>query len=255
MSIHSSDCDCNAKGLERELGAWRTSEFDNSGTASGISRSRLNEIQDRSWTGSRADGLDGTTLCMGCKQHSREVVPFGEVCLGRNHSEDGAKLNMRWMRGVFVGNLDRTDEFLLFKPTGAMKTRCVRRLEGDNAWDSQFLNLCLGSPWYATARSTNQKPTIQQKDEFESGRRAKTVCLRQNILDKCGRTSGCPGCVGIGQHTEEGRARIEQEMVKKGDAIKLETYGNHEELCKRLMSVSRRGKLVNQMSIQAGRQA
>ena len=59
VSIHKSNCDCNAKGLERELGAWRTSEFDNSGTASRISRSRLNEIQDRSWTGSHADGLDG----------------------------------------------------------------------------------------------------------------------------------------------------------------------------------------------------
>ena len=37
-SIHSSDCACKAKRLERELGAWRTSEFDNSGTASGISK-------------------------------------------------------------------------------------------------------------------------------------------------------------------------------------------------------------------------
>ena len=37
-------------------------------------------------------------------------MPFEEVCLGRNQSEDGAKLNMRWMRGVFVGKLDRTDE-------------------------------------------------------------------------------------------------------------------------------------------------
>ena len=45
------------------------------------------------------------------KDYTGEVVPFGEVCLGRNHSEDGAKLNMRWMRGVFVGKLDRTDEF------------------------------------------------------------------------------------------------------------------------------------------------
>ena len=43
-------------------------------------------------------------------------MPFGEVCLGRNHSEDGAKLNMRWMRGVFVGKLDRTDEFWLLTP-------------------------------------------------------------------------------------------------------------------------------------------
>ena len=60
------------------------------------------------------------------------------------------------MRGVFVGKLDRTDEFLLLTPTGAMKTRCVRRLEGDIAWNLQFLNLCVGSPWDATARSTQQ---------------------------------------------------------------------------------------------------
>ena len=63
-----------------------------------------------------------------------------------------SKLNMRWMRGVFVGKLDRTDEFLLLTPTGAMKTRCVRRLEGDDAWNLEFLNLCVGSPWNATAR-------------------------------------------------------------------------------------------------------
>ena len=32
------------------------------------------------------------------KDYTGEVVPFGETCLGRNHSVDGAKLNMRWMR-------------------------------------------------------------------------------------------------------------------------------------------------------------
>ena len=111
------------------------------------------------------------------KDYTGEVVPFGE---------DGAQLNMRWMRGGFVGKLDRTDEFLLFTPAGAMKTRCVSRLEGENAWDLQFLNLCVGSPWNATARSTQQTPTIQRKDELDSGRRAKRVYLRQNILDKYG---------------------------------------------------------------------
>ena len=97
------------------------------------------------------------------KDYTGEVVPFGEVCLGRNHSEGGAKVNMRWKRGVFVGKLDRTDEFPLLTPTGARKTRCVRRLEGYNAWNLQFLNLCVGSAWDATARSTQQTPTIQQK--------------------------------------------------------------------------------------------
>ena len=69
------------------------------------------------------------------KDYTGEFVPLGEVCLGRNHSEDGANLKMGWMRGVFAGKLDHTDEFLLLTPTGEMKTRCVRRLEGDNAWD------------------------------------------------------------------------------------------------------------------------
>ena len=90
----------------------------------------------------------------------------------------------------------------------------------------KFLLSCVGSPWNATARSTQQKPTIQQKDELEGDRRAKRVYLRQNILDKYGRTAGCP--VGNRQHTEECRARIEQEMVDKGNAIKLETSGNQE---------------------------
>ena len=75
------------------------------------------------------------------------------------------------------------------------------------------------------ARSRNQ----------QSGRRAKRVYLRQNILDKYVCPAGCPGCVGNGQHTEECRARIEQEMVDKGDAIERETSGNQEEIVQELV--------------------
>ena len=82
-----------------------------------------------------------------------------------------------------------------------------------------------------------QGPTIQQKDELESGRRAKRLYLRQHILDKYGRTAGYPGCIGIGQHTDDCRARVEQGMVNKGDAIRLETSGNQEEIVQGLMPV------------------
>ena len=34
--IHKSCCDCDARRLERELGAWRKSKFHNSGTAASI---------------------------------------------------------------------------------------------------------------------------------------------------------------------------------------------------------------------------
>ena len=95
-----SDCDCDAIRLERELGAKRTSKFDDSGTAASISGSRLSEIQDRTWTRTRADGLDGSAQCMGCinfevkglgstpcrslrgKDHTGEFVPIGDVCVG-----------------------------------------------------------------------------------------------------------------------------------------------------------------------------
>ena len=40
--------------------------------------------------------------------------------------------------------------------------------------------------------------------------------LRQNIWDKYGRTAGFPGCLGSGQHTEECRARTEQENGGQG---------------------------------------
>ena len=94
---------------------------------------------------------------MGCKQFPSEgnwesalsfyprttlekLCHLEKCAWGGHHSEDGAKLNMRWMRGVFVGKLDRTDGFLLLTPTGTMKTYCVRRFEGDDAWDLQFLS-------------------------------------------------------------------------------------------------------------------
>ena len=36
------------------------------------------------------------------KDYTGEVVPFGEICLGRNHSEDGAKLNIEGGCVVFL---------------------------------------------------------------------------------------------------------------------------------------------------------
>ena len=101
------------------------------------------------------------------------------------------------------------------------------------------------------SRSTQQGQTIQQKDKLASGKRAKRLYLRQNILDKYGRTGGCPGCVGIGQHTEECRARTEQEMVDKGDAIKLETSGNQEEFVQE-PDVSLKKRQVGEPAINPG---
>ena len=74
------------------------------------------------------------------------------------------------------------------------------------------MNLCVGSPWNATARSTQQGPTIQQKDELASGKRAKILYLRQNILDKYGGNFRMPKFVLELDNTQSSAA---QELNKK----------------------------------------
>ena len=69
------------------------------------------------------------------------------------------------------------------------------------------------------ARIRNQQ--TNQRKSWSVVKRAKKLYLRQNILDKYGLSVGGPGCVGIGQHTAECRARIEQEMVDEGDAVEI----------------------------------
>ena len=85
--------------------------------------------------------------------------------------------------------------------------------------------------WQSVECDSKEHADTKQSSKKMSSEAAdmRRVYLRQNIVDKYGRTAGCPGCVGIGQHTGECRARIEQEMVDKSDAIKLETSGNQEE--------------------------
>ena len=121
--------------------------------------------------------------------------------------------------------------FLLLTPTGAMKRRSVRRLESYNAWDVQFLNLCVGSPWNATARNTQQKPTVPQKGQVGKRQTCEKSVLATKCVGQVRTHCRMPRlCWKRAAHTEECRARIEQEMVDKGDAIKLETPGNQEEI-------------------------
>ena len=86
----------------------------------------------------------------------------------------------------------------------------MRRPEGDNAWDVQI----------STGRSTQQKPTIQQKDELESGRRAKKVYLR----DRTFWTSK-----DVLQDAQVVLKRAAHRGVPSKNAVKLETSGNQEE--------------------------
>ena len=80
------------------------------------------------------------------KDYSGIVLDFAETCQYRL-ADFSDKLNVRWAKGVFVGKLAETDEFLLITERGLIKARAVKRLSGEEAWDTAFLKLCKGSPW------------------------------------------------------------------------------------------------------------
>ena len=63
---------------------------------------------------------NGKTPYQSCrgKPYGGQTLEFGEVCLYRDLSEDDKKLNPRWKKGVFVGKVDITDEFLVLTQQG-----------------------------------------------------------------------------------------------------------------------------------------
>ena len=112
MSIHKSDCDCNAKGSKGSLGrgerANLTIQEQLRAFREAVSMKYKTEVgpvhvlmgwvvRHSAWVVNNFQVKgSGRTPCRSLrgKDHTGEVVPLGDVCLGRNHS-DGAKLSMR----------------------------------------------------------------------------------------------------------------------------------------------------------------
>ena len=141
------------------------------------------------------------------------------------------------MRGVFVGELDRTDEFLLLTPTGAMKTRCVSRLEGDHAWDLQFLNLCVGSPWNATAGARSRDQQSNKRMSWKAADVRKECTCDRTFWTSADVLQETLVVLEIGSTQRS----AEQELNKKWWTKVMQLNSRHMEirkkLCKSLMSV------------------
>ena len=111
------------------------------------------------------------------------------------------------------------------------------------------MNLCVGSPDSKEARSRDQQSNKKMS--------WKAADVRKECI--CDRTFGpvrtycrMPRlCWKYEQHTEECQARIEQEVVDKGDAMKLETSGNQEEIVQEL-DVSLKKRKIGEPDINPG---
>jgi len=132
------------------------------------------------------------------------------------------KYDDRWLRGLFVGKLDQTDEAILLTPSGVAKARGIRRLEESERFKLSFLNSCKGLPWNPKA-AASPAATVRQGDPLTAGTKIRNMRITEGILKKYGRSDGCPRCGEFGpSHSTDCRLRLEKAMVDSGEAFVLD---------------------------------
>jgi hypothetical protein len=151
------------------------------------------------------------------KDYTGILLDFAEVCQYRL-ADVSDKLNVRWVKGLFVGKLTETDEFLLLTERGLMKARAVKRLSGEEAWDAAFLLSCKGSPWNPSGKL---EEGVVRGTALNPGARIRRMYITKEMTAKFGITDTCPCCLGIPgwSHSEACRVRIEKLMLEAGDAF------------------------------------
>ena len=67
----------------------------------------------------------------GCRYESA-LVPFGEVVIADADKMRAGKLDSAWVKAVWVGRVDRSNEHLLLTTKGCIRSRVVRRIPDGN---------------------------------------------------------------------------------------------------------------------------
>ena len=103
----------------------------------------------------RADGLSGHFAAFGCG-YTGEVLAFGETCLfkvpmssSRQQSSHITKhkAEANFVRGLWVGKHDASDDHLLVTASGWHRARTVRRLESSKRASVELFADVAGAPW------------------------------------------------------------------------------------------------------------
>lgn len=71
---------------------------------------------------------------------------LGEVVLGKVPTPRG-KMQRRWIKGIWLGKLDRDDSNVLGTSSGAIAVRSVRRLPKESQTSQELMNDMKGIPW------------------------------------------------------------------------------------------------------------
>ena len=79
--------------------------------------------------------------------YSHPLATLGEVVLGKFPTTK-SKAQRRWVKGLWLGKLDRDDSHILGTSSGAIAVRSVRRLPPESQTDGVMMKAMKGIPWH-----------------------------------------------------------------------------------------------------------
>ena len=111
------------------------------------------------------------------RNYVNDMLPFGETVMAKKPDDQRKKLSIHWIKGLWVGRSNESDEHIVLSKEGADTYRTVKRFSQESdRWDRSVLDEVKGLPW-------DKKGITQQvSDGGMPGMRKMT------------KTPGCPGC-------------------------------------------------------------
>eukprot|EP00435_Cladocopium_sp_Y103_P039651 s2889_g10.t1 len=91
------------------------------------------------------DGLTPYRMVNGA-DYNHPLATLGEIVLGKIPMPKG-KLQRRWLKGVWLGKLDRDDSHVIGTSAGAIAVRSIRRLPRESQTDKELMSEMKGIPW------------------------------------------------------------------------------------------------------------
>ena len=182
-----------------------------------------------------AKGPDGFTAWYRLKQKPyRKALPWwSEKLLYLPAGKRTSRIRDKWLPGVFLGVIDRSDELMIGTTEGVIKARSWKRLTLPERSDSAFFLKCIGTPWEPVPSQPGladvpitthiSAPLTLPREELPPPAPAeptpktarRTYIRKDEELKNFGYTPGCLGCKAaqlgttpVG-HSPECRKRIE----------------------------------------------
>ena len=179
-------------------------------------------------------GRDGATPYerLKKKKFTRPIVQFGEKVLYKEIRESAnkkEKLDVMWLRGVWIGVDDHAEEALIGTEEGVVRAHSVKRLPAQDRWRKEAVLAVKGTPEEPVpgrgvipvpvvirAEVESEVPQSSPKVAEVEVPRVRSGMIYRQDYEEHGYTANCPGCTHMRlrmdkrPHTPECRQRMEE---------------------------------------------